>query len=377
MSKQKTKGAQLRDVNYLFDGSCDEVAVGVMGNQHIHSENNEMDTSGNVRIGEIVDLPISKLVDFENHPFYVEDDQSMMDLVASVESNGVMNAVLVRPAKDFAETGNYEKLAGHRRTRASFLAGKVTIPARILHNITDDEAMAIVIETNLMQRSFNDLLPTEKARVVGIQHTKMFSQGKRNDILRMVAESDGIEFPKGEEFADRNTDITIKNGSNDTPAQFEPKSEKTNTNKKIADTYGLSEANVKRWVRIANHLTPELKKHMDNNETGLGITTAEAVSHLTKNEQEILADCLSNHPYSVDIKKAGLMREYSDKEKLNENTMMLILTGKAIPRKEAEVKTKINPELFKKYFTKEQTNEEIDGILDKALKLYFTNNPTL
>jgi ParB family chromosome partitioning protein len=90
--------------------------------------------------------------------------------------------------------GRYTILAGHNRKACGIDAGLNRGPAIIKHNLTDDEAWMYVIETNLMQRSFSDMLPSEKATVLAAYHSKMFSQGKRNDIL---AEIQSLENPHG------------------------------------------------------------------------------------------------------------------------------------------------------------------------------------
>jgi len=348
MSKPKTKGAQLRDVNFLFGDS-------------------NLDDHGNIRVGEVVELPIASLIDFHNHPFIVHEDEALEDLMESIRVRGVLTAILVRPSKDFEETGNYEKLAGHRRTMASRLLGNVTVPARILHDLSDEEALAIVVETNLMQRSFGDLLPSEKALVIGIAHANMFSTTKRSRILSALG------YEQDEEVLDEVSRIGTGVGgvgNNDSDMVNKDKSNPNKTtNEKIAEKYGLSVGNVKRWVRIAEHLIPSLKEAMDRDE--LGITTAHTVSNLSQNEQELLAYHLINHPYPVDMKKADQMLLYSNDGKLNETSMMLILTGKATPKKETEPTIRINSDTFKRYFTKEQSKQEIETILEEALELYY------
>ena len=84
----------------------------------------------------IMEIPLSQISDFPNHPFKVREDESMSDLVESVKSYGVLSPVIVRPKKN----GEYEMIAGHRRKRASELAGKDSIKC-IVQDVTDDEAM--------------------------------------------------------------------------------------------------------------------------------------------------------------------------------------------------------------------------------------------
>jgi ParB family chromosome partitioning protein len=91
-------------------------------------------------------------------------------MMESIRANGVLVPIL-------------EILAGHNRINAVRIAGLSVVPAIVLENVPDDEALIYVIATNLTQRSFSDMAHSEKAAVIALQHSKLFSQGKRNDIL--------------------------------------------------------------------------------------------------------------------------------------------------------------------------------------------------
>ena len=99
---------------------------------------------------------MSVVIPFKNHPFGVRDDAEMRSLVESVKSGGVNQPALVHPLED----GSYEIVAGHRRHKASELAGYTNIPC-IIRNMTDDEAILAMTDDNLRQRS--EILPSEKA----------------------------------------------------------------------------------------------------------------------------------------------------------------------------------------------------------------------
>ena len=90
----------------------------------------------------------------------------------------------------------FEILAGHNRINAAQLAGLSTVPAVVLEGITDEQAMVYVVETNLMQRSFADMKHSEKAAVIAMHHCKMFSQGKRNDILEQLKAPENPGYEK-------------------------------------------------------------------------------------------------------------------------------------------------------------------------------------
>lgn len=119
---------------------------------------------------EIVYLNLAELHPFKNHPFGVRDDAEMQGLVESVKAAGVNQPALVRPR----EGGGYEIIAGHRRQRASELAGFVNMPC-IVRNMTDDEAILAMTDDNLRHRE--RILPTEKAAALKQQVEAVKHQG--------------------------------------------------------------------------------------------------------------------------------------------------------------------------------------------------------
>ena len=121
---------------------------------------------------EIVYLNLSDLHPFKNHPFGVRDDAEMQGLVESVKAAGVNQPALVRPRED----GGYEIIAGHRRQRASELAGFANMPC-IVRNMTDDEAILAMTDDNLRHRE--RILPTEKAQSLKMQVEAIKHQGSR------------------------------------------------------------------------------------------------------------------------------------------------------------------------------------------------------
>ena len=103
----------------------------------------------------IADIPLTEISDFPDHPYKVKQDESMLELAASIREKGVVNPALVRPKPE----GGYEMVAGHRRKFASELAGKTVMPC-IVRNLTDDEATIIMVDSNLQREK---VLPSEKA----------------------------------------------------------------------------------------------------------------------------------------------------------------------------------------------------------------------
>lgn len=127
----------------------------------------------------IQQIPCDQLHPYHNHKFELYSGERLEDMVASIKENGVLSPIIVQPIED-----GYEILIGHNRWNASKLAGLPTVPAIVKAGLTEDEAEMYVIESNLIQRSFSDLKISEQAAVVASRHSKMFSPGKRNDIIR-------------------------------------------------------------------------------------------------------------------------------------------------------------------------------------------------
>lgn len=127
-------------------------------------------------------IPCDKLHPYHNHKFELYSGERLEDMVASIKENGVLSPIIVQPDGD-----GYEILIGHNRWNASKLAGLSTVPSIIKAGLTEDEAEMYVIESNVMQRGFENLRISEQAAAVALRHSEMFSQGKRNDILRELS----------------------------------------------------------------------------------------------------------------------------------------------------------------------------------------------
>jgi ParB family chromosome partitioning protein len=269
-------------------------------------------------------------------------------MVESVRANGVLMPIIARRAN-----GIVEILSGHNRVNAARLAGLSEVPAIILENIPDSLAMVYVIETNLMQRSFADMAHSEKAAVIATQHSKLFSQGKRNDILK---ELDMLENPH--EYRGYGTCAQIAH--------------KLKSREIVASEYGLSKDTIARYLR-ADKIIPSLKLRLDRGD--IAFIPAVTLSFLNDNEQLLLVNCMDINRFTVDMKKADTLRQYSEKGKLDEERIYLILSGeigpKAKPNRTPTVK--VSKTVYAKYFKPSQSAYEIQSIVEKALDMYFEN----
>lgn len=119
---------------------------------------------------------------FRGHPFRLYEGDRLNDLVESISENGVLVPAIVRKIEPDENGFEYEMLAGHNRQNAAVIAHR-ELPCIVKENLSDHDAWIYVIETNVLQRSFSEMLPSEKAAVLALRYSKMICQGRRNDII--------------------------------------------------------------------------------------------------------------------------------------------------------------------------------------------------
>ncbi len=136
-------------------------------------------------------ISVEKIVPFHNHPFRLYEGKRLADMVESIREHGILIPVIVQKIAN-----GYEMLSGHNRWNAAKIVGIKEIPTIVKENLTEREAYVYVIETNMLQRSFDDLLPSEKAAVLAERYEKVMCQGRRNDILEEIAMLNGMDAPE-------------------------------------------------------------------------------------------------------------------------------------------------------------------------------------
>lgn len=120
---------------------------------------------------KVMEIPIEEISSFPDHPFKLQMDEAMSEMVESIREYGVLSPALVRPK----EGEGYEMVSGHRRKMASEIAEKTTIPC-IVRNLTDDEATILMVDSNLQREN---ILPSEKAYAYKMKLEALKHQGKR------------------------------------------------------------------------------------------------------------------------------------------------------------------------------------------------------
>ena len=272
---------------------------------------------------EIVYLSLSDLHPFKNHPFGVRDDAEMQGLVESVKAAGVNQPALVRPRED----GGYEIIAGHRRQRASELAGFANMPC-IVRNMTDNEAILAMTDDNLRHRE--RILPTEKAQSLKMQVEAIKHQGSR----------------PGEEDKDagkRSTQV-------------------------VGDRNGMNYKQVQRYIRLTE-LMPDLQKMVD--EKKLAFTPAVEISFIRPKNQRYIAVSIEGQQSSPSLSQAQKMRELDKDGKLNGDVIDGILSQE---KKEVD-KVIINSAELEKYFGKDKSPREMKDMIISLLDDWKAKQP--
>ncbi|ABR50075.1 ParB domain protein nuclease [Alkaliphilus metalliredigens QYMF] len=290
---------------------------------------------------QIAEIDMANIVEFFDHPFHLYEGKRLEDMIESIKKNGILNPVIVRTVSP----GKYEMLAGHNRMNARSLAGLDKIPAFIKENLSDEDAYIYVIETNLMQRSFSDLYPSEKAVVLEMQYEKVASQGKRTDIISELK--------------------ALENGE-----LLEPEEGETDSRGRLAKEYGLSGRTIARLLRI-NHLTEAWKLEVDNDATSL--MAGVELSYIPEQLQKHLYKECKDMAIKISFKDAKMLKEMHQSGSLNENEISKFLIskekGKVIKKDYQSIK--VSTEIISKYFDESSSKKEMESIIELALQHYF------
>ena len=288
--------------------------------------------------GDIQNIEIGLMEAYHDHPFTLYTGKRLEDMVESVKENGILNPIIVLKKED----GAYEILSGHNRVNAARQAKLNVIPCIVKENLTDKEAYTYVIETNLMQRSFSDLLPTEKALVLKVRYEKIASQGKRNDLQREMN--------------------NLENG-------IVEKEDKTDSRKALGKEYHLSGASIARYLRL-NELSDFWKQDVDNEK--IGLTMAVDLSYLSKEIQEYLYQQCKELELILKPSDAKILHMMNNEEHLNQEMVRAYLLNLQKPKMKAYQNIRVSQNIFPKFFGQDKKKEEIEKTIEIALERYFS-----
>lgn len=315
--------------------------------------------TGGVQANTVMNAPLDSLIPYHNHKFKLYEGERLEDMVQSIKTNGVLNPIIARPA---SEIGKYEILAGHNRCNAARLAGLTVLPCIVKICLTDEEAEVYVVETNLMQRGFNDLRISEQATVIAYQHSKMFTDEKAEAIRTEIQ-----NLENGEYTEDNSGNVYINENGKSKLAI-------------VGTEYKLSKNSVARLVRISK-LTEELLPSIDLKL--LPVRAGVEFSYISKNAQKaifeyfketVVRDGKEYQAVRIDMKSAPALRElFTDFDgSVKTAVKMLESYSKVAEDKPKKPKPrKLNADIYVKYFDEEDTNEYVNNIIDEALQMYF------
>ena len=280
-------------------------------------------------------LPIKKIRPFHDHPFHLYEGERLEDMVASVREHGILNPVIVQEID-----GGYEMLSGHNRMNAAKLVGLKEIPAIVKTDLSEEEAYVYVIDTNLMQRSFSDLLISEKAAVLKARYEKGSCQGKRNDILKEIAKLEGKALD----------DTTCGHGDH-----------KLKTRDSIGKEYELSGSSVGRLLKL-NDLIKPFKDMVDRG--ALYTKVALQLAFLPEEEQDMVFRVMNEEKTKITSEMVANLRSHSGS--LTEAKIKRYLSKNPIKKKCYKVPARI----VEKYFEGMDPNT-VDSIVEQALAAWF------
>lgn len=268
-------------------------------------------------------IPIDKLHPFEHHPYQVQDNEEMERLAESVQQNGVLSPILVRPKEN--TTDEYEILSGHRRVMACRKAGIAEIPALVV-SLDRDAAAIAVVDSNLHREH---LLPSEKAFAYKLKLEAMKHQGWRRDL---------------------------------TSDQVGGKSE---TAEKIGEETGESKNQVRRYIRLT-HLIPDILQYVD--EGRIAFTPAVELSYLKEQEQYDLLEQMELNDCTPSLSQACRLKKMSQKEGLPPEVIAAVMGEEKANQKE---KITLKYEEIRRFFPKHYTPDDIQKWIMRLIEVDY------
>ena len=263
----------------------------------------------------VQEIPLSDLHPFEGHPFRVVDDEEMMKTAESVRDFGVLIPAIVRPDPD----GGYEIVSGHRRHRASELAGKETMPA-IVRDLDDDAAIILMVDANLQRES---ILPSERAFAYKMKLDAIKHQGERTDLTStQVAQKLSVE--------------------------------------KVGEDAGVSKDTIRRYIRLTE-LIPELLDMVDTGQ--IKFNPAVELSYLASEEQQDFLSAMDYAQAAPSLSQAQRIKKLAQEGECTLDAMCEIMNE--IKKGELDRVT-FKTDSLRKYFPKSYTNKQME---DKIIQL--------
>ncbi len=262
-------------------------------------------------------IPLSEIHPFEGHPFRVVDDEEMQKTVDSVKEYGVLTPTIVRPDPD----GGYEMISGHRRMRASELAGLTELPA-IVREMDDDEAIIFMVDSNLQRET---ILPSEKAWAYRMKMEAIKHQGARRDLTSCQV---GTKL---------RSDQLLAAGTNE------------------------SARTIQRYIRLTD-LRPEILDMVDNKQ--IALNPAVELSYLKPEEQKDFIEAMDAAQSAPSLSQAQRIKKLSQARICTLDAMCDVMNEE---KKDDMSRVVISHDTLRKYFPKSYTPKQMEDVIIKLL----------
>ena len=272
------------------------------------------------KLEKIRDIPLSELHPFKNHPFHVRDDEAMMETADSIRQYGVLVPAIARPDPN----GGYELVSGHRRHRASELAGMETMPV-IVRDLDDDAAVLVMVDSNLQREN---ILPSERAFAYKMKLEAMKHQGVRGDLTSSQVGT------------------------------------KLRADELLAQQAGSSRNQIQRYIRLTE-LIPDLLEMVD--ERKIALNPAYELSFLKQEEQEQLLDAMDSEQATPSLSQAQRLKKFSQEGHLTPDVMCAIMSEE---KKSEWDRVTLTSETLRKYFPKSYTPKKMQETIVKLLEAW-------
>ena len=233
----------------------------------------------NKNLKSAVNIPLEKIRPFEGHPYKVIDNDEMNALIESIQEQGILSPLIVRPLENTED--EYELISGHRRLRAAQKAGATKVPV-FIYAVSRDEAAIMLVDSNLHREH---ILPSEKAKAYKLKFEAMEHQGR-------------------------------------TSGQLVPKSDDNRTMSVIGDEAGESYKTVQRYIRLT-YLIPELLDLVD--EGRIALTPAVELSYLTEEQQYSLLGTIEVEDRTPSLSQAVRFKKLSQAGELTDELIDSIM----------------------------------------------------
>ena len=266
----------------------------------------------------VQEIPLSELHPFEGHPFRVVDDEEMMKTAASVRDFGVLTPAIVRPDPD----GGYEIVSGHRRHRASELAGKETMPA-IVRDLDDDAAIILMVDANLQRES---ILPSERAFAYKMKLDAIKHQGQRTDLT--------------------SSQVGMKLQALDI----------------VGQEAGDSRNQVHRFIRLTS-LIPELLDMVD--EKKIAFNPAVELSYLDESQQRDFLEAMNDTQNAPSLSQAQRLKKLAQEGHFSYDVAFAVMGEE---KKDELDKVVIKNDTLRKYFPRSYTPKQMEDTIIKLLE---------